>query len=237
MSIDTPKTSTEIAVEQRYQEVLGEGPRIEPLAVDQLSDDLLVMIDNMISVNEAINAREQSNLINVRTQSDAIGAEEHTRAAIASLPEIMRTMLRHPDLFACQTSIGIQLLGKGALPPRERELAVLRIGWLCQAPYEWGEHVNVAKNAGLTGDEIERITMGSMALEWSVLDRAILKAVEELHDGAAISSQTWSELAECFDEKQLIELPILVGQYQTIAYYQNSLRLRLHEGNQGLRAR
>lgn len=29
----------------------------------------------------------------------------------------------------------------------------------------------------------------------------------------------------------------VVGQYQTVAYYQNSLKLRLHEGNPGLRAR
>lgn len=29
----------------------------------------------------------------------------------------------------------------------------------------------------------------------------------------------------------------VVGQDQTVAYYQNSLKLRLHEGNPGLRAR
>lgn len=34
-----------------------------------------------------------------------------------------------------------------------------------------------------------------------------------------------------------IELPVVVGQYQTVAYYQNSLKLRLHDGNPGLLAR
>jgi hypothetical protein len=52
-----------------------------------------------------------------------------------------------------------------------------------------------------------------------------------------ISDATWGMLARRLDERQLIELPIVVGQYQTVAYYQNSLRLRLHTGNLGLKAR
>src|SRR3546814_8631597 len=77
--------------------------------------------------------------------SDQAAADE-MGARVANLPEIVRTMLRHPELFARQTDVGIQLLARGALTPRDRELAVLRIGWLCQAPYEFGEHVYVAKS-------------------------------------------------------------------------------------------
>jgi alkylhydroperoxidase family enzyme len=158
-------------------------------------------------------------------------------ALVANLPEIVRTMLRHPELFARQTDIGIQLLGQGALSARDRELAVLRIGWLCKAPYEWGEHVHVAKKVGITSDEIERITIGSAAPEWCEHEQAILRAVEELHANAIISDATWATLAKRLDDRQLIELPIVIGQYQTVAYYQNSLKLRLHEGNLGLKAR
>lgn len=153
------------------------------------------------------------------------------------MPEIVRTMLRHGDLFATQADIGIQLLGRGTLNPRHREIAVLRIGWLCQAPYEWGEHVIVAKKVGLTSEDIERITIGSAADGWTPLERAILRATEELYEQAMISDETWAVLAAGLSDVQLIELPILVGQYQAVAYYQNSLRLRLHDGNAGLSAR
>ena len=61
--------------------------------------------------------------------------------------------------------------------------------------------------------------------------------LHELHGDSMISDATWSALAKRLDERQLIELPIIVGQYQTVAYYQNSLRLRLHTGNLGLKAR
>lgn len=215
----------------------GVEPRISPLEVDEMTDDLLQIVTRMIEVNLAIGSRDQEMLSELMSVPDASPAAEDTSALIANLPEIVRTMLRHPELFARQTDIGIQLLGRGALSGRDRELAVLRIGWLCRAPYEWGEHVHVAKKVGITSEEIERITQGSAAPEWCEHERAILRAVEELYANAVISDETWAILAKRLDDRQLIELPIVIGQYQTVAYYQNSLKLRLHEGNLGLKAR
>jgi alkylhydroperoxidase family enzyme len=120
---------------------------------------------------------------------------------------------------------------------RYRELAILRIAWLCQAPYEWGEHVLVGKRFGLTSEDIARVIDGPNAEGLEPHDGAILQAVDELHRDAMISDATWSRLSQRLDERQLIELPIVVGQYQAVAYYQNSLRLRLHTGNDGLKAR
>ena len=60
---------------------------------------------------------------------------------------------------------------------RERELAVLRVAWLCRAPYEWGEHVELAKLCGVSAEEIERVTQGSSAAGWSDHECALLLAV------------------------------------------------------------
>ena len=120
---------------------------------------------------------------------------------------------------------------------RDRELAILRVGWLSQAPFEWGSHVKISKRIGVTAEEIERVTEGSSAPGWSKRDRAILRAVEELHFDSMVTDETWADLQEFFNDKKLIELLILVGQYKTVAYYQNSLRLPMAEGNLGLLAR
>jgi alkylhydroperoxidase family enzyme len=219
--------------ERREALVRGDGPRIQPLEVDELTADLLKIVTRMEQVNAALGSREREAL----TELIADPAASTAAAAVANLPEIIRTMLRHPDLFARHADIGIQLLSEGALSQRDRELAILRTGWLCQAPYEWGEHVLVAKRVGLTSEEIERITLGSAAPGWSEPDQAIVRAAEELYEDAMISDATWAMLSKRLDERQLIELPILIGQYQAVAYYQNSLRLRLHNGNLGLKAR
>jgi hypothetical protein len=86
----------------------------------------------------------------------------------------------------------------------------------------------------LTDEEIERCTRGSTAEGWSEHERAVLKAVEELHASHMISDETWAVLARSWEDKQLTEFPILVGAYTMTAMQQNSLRYRLADNNPGL---
>src|SRR6056297_2429165 len=89
---------------------------------------------------------------------------------------VFRTMAQHPDLARRWMVFANHILGKSALPPRERELAILRTGWLCDSQYEWAQHVVIGGDAGLTVDEIDRIGSGPDAEGWSDLDRLILTA-------------------------------------------------------------
>lgn len=146
---------------------------------------------------------------------------------------IFRTLARHPGLFRKWMPFGGKLLN-GKLPARERELAILRVGWLCRSDYEWGQHVPIGRRAGLTAEEITRISAGAGAPGWSDLDRAILSATDELHDDSCISDATWARLAEEFDDKQLIELVMCVGHYHLVSFALNTLGVQREEGVVGL---
>lgn len=196
--------------EQRHAQVLATGPRIEAIPNDQI---------------------DQKSWDLVNTLRQAAGAPPTD-----DMPAFMRLMAKHPALFRRQMEMG-SVLFKGRISPRERELAVLRISWLAGAAFEWGEHVEIGKRAGLSAEEIERVTQGSSATAWSVHEAAILRAVEELLSDYAISDPTWAILARLWDEQQLIELPMMVGQYLTTAFLLNSLHVQLGAGNQGLAQR
>ena len=142
-----------------------------------------------------------------------------------------------PAFFAGFMDLGIAIAASCALPTRWRELLVLRTAWLCAAPYAWGEHVVIARDHGLDADDIERVTMGSVAPEWNDEDRALLRAAEELHADATIEDATWQALARFLDERQLLEVPIVVGHYHTTAYLQNAVRVALNDYNPGLSSR
>ncbi|MEI4884324.1 carboxymuconolactone decarboxylase family protein, partial [Klebsiella pneumoniae] len=81
--------------------------------------------------------------------------------------------------------------------------------------------------------EIERVTKGPEAPGWNEHDRALLRAVDELHRDSMISDATWNTLAKTLNEAQMLEVPMLIGQYQAGAYVHNSLRLHLRPGNPG----
>jgi alkylhydroperoxidase family enzyme len=148
--------------------------------------------------------------------------------------EINGVMLHDPELLRQFRTMMPFFMIDGLLSPRDRELAILRLAWLRQLPFVWGEHVVIGKRIGLTADEIERVTQGSTADGWSGHERAVVLATEELVANAMISDQTWAILAKTLTEGQLVELPVLVGQYQTMGFFQNCMRIRLWEGNEGL---
>ena len=149
----------------------------------------------------------------------------------------LEILIRHAELYKAHMEVAKQYLSDCEMDIRDRELAILRIAWLSRAPFEWGSHVKIGKRNGITSEEIEQLIEGSSAPGWSKRDRAIVRAVEELHSDSMISDDTWSDLQEVYNDKKLIEVVILAGQYKTVAYYQNSLRLPLPEGNLGLSAR
>ena len=139
------------------------------------------------------------------------------------VPRIFRTLVRHPKLLKRWMVFGNHILAKSTLPPRERELLILRIGWLCKAEYEFGQHVRIGRSAGLSDEEIERVGAGPDAPGWSSADATLLRAVDELHSDAFISDATWQELAQRYEVQQLMDLVFTVGQYNMLAMALNSL--------------
>ncbi|MDG2332613.1 MAG: carboxymuconolactone decarboxylase family protein [Myxococcota bacterium] len=143
---------------------------------------------------------------------------------------IFRTLARHPELAKRWLVFANHVLGKSTFPARERELVILRMGWLCQAGYEWGQHVLIGRASGLTDEEIERIADGPEAEGWSDADRWLLRATDELRSDAFLSDPTWQALAEIYSEQQLMDLIFTAGQYNLVSMVLNSVGVQPDAG-------
>ena len=143
---------------------------------------------------------------------------------------VLTTILRHPVLFRRWMPLSGTLLYGSLLPPRDRELLILRTASNCHADYEWAHHAVLGREAGLTDEEIERLRGGPIDESWSGDDALVLTAADELHHGSHITDETWAALAARYDEKQQIELPMLVGQYHMVAFVLNSLGIEIEPG-------
>ncbi|MCU1683811.1 MAG: carboxymuconolactone decarboxylase [Amycolatopsis sp.] len=143
---------------------------------------------------------------------------------------VITTFLRHPQLLRQWMPLSGGLLYGSLLPHRDRELLILRTASTCHADYEWAHHVVIGKQAGLTDEEIKRVRNGPADDSWSNDDAVLLTAADELHHNSHISDTTWAALAARYNEKQLIEVPILVGQYHMVAFALNSFGVELEPG-------
>ncbi len=146
---------------------------------------------------------------------------------------IFATLAHHPKLLKRWLVFANHILSKSSLPPREREMAILRIGWLCRAEYEWGQHVQIAKRSGLSDAEIARISAGPAAPGCTPAEAALLRAVDELHRDAVIGETTWATLSAHFDTQQLLDLVFTVGNYNLVSMALNTLGVRLDAGIPG----
>ena len=158
---------------------------------------------------------------------------EEVRLPNAEAVNIFATLVRHPGLYRRWMPFAGKLLA-GKLPARDRELLILRSARRCTSSYEWGQHVRLAKQAGISAEEIDRVAAGPDASGWDPFDRTLLTAVDELHDDACLTDATWATLASRYDERQMIELPMLVGQYHMLAFALNSLGVQREPGVPGL---
>jgi alkylhydroperoxidase family enzyme len=143
---------------------------------------------------------------------------------------IFSTLAHHPKLLKRWAAFGGTLLFGGQLPARDRELLILRTALLCDAEYEWGQHVGMALGAGVTEAEIEQVHTQGASGQWSETDRALLTAADELHTSAHITDGTWKTLAGTYDYQQLIEICMVIGQYHMVAFTLNSLGVEAEPG-------
>ncbi len=123
----------------------------------------------------------------------------------------------HPELTRAFNTFNGHILFGTTLTARQRELLVLRVGAVRQCEYEWLQHVVLARDAGLTDDEILRVGDGPDAPGWDELEAALLRAADELLTDAKVGDATWSILAGHLDRPQLLDVVFTVGAYDLVA--------------------
>lgn len=180
-----------------------DGPRVEPLPAEAAQA-------SMSAITEAVSTVQEGPVLN-----------------------IFRTLQHHPKLTEAWGEFGRYILTDSTLPPRHREMAMLRIGWLCQSDYEFGQHARIARDIGMTNAEILAITKGPQDPAWTDFERALLKGVDELHAEALISDATWAALSKQYSVQQMMDYIFTVGQYNLVSMALNSLGVEREEGVDG----
>ncbi len=143
---------------------------------------------------------------------------------------IFKTLTHHPDLMRRWMVFANHILFKSTLPLRERELVILRIGYLCNAGYEWGQHVQIARRSGMSDEEILSTKSGPETSGITERDKLLMQATDELHAACHISDETWAALSEHLDKKQLMDLVFTIGQYNLVSMALNTFGVQPDAG-------
>ncbi|MBN8844848.1 MAG: carboxymuconolactone decarboxylase family protein [Sphingomonadales bacterium] len=181
------------------------APRIEPVDLDRLDADQRAALEPFL-------------------------ASDGGRVGGGRILNIFRTLAHAPKALTAFLGWGNYILSRrSALSPRDRELVILRTGYNCRSGYEWTQHKRIGLDSGLTADEIERIKGGPDADGWSAIDRAMLRATDELTTDHFVSDASWTALAPLGDKGRM-DLVMTVGQYTQVSMMLNSFGIQVEDG-------
>lgn len=142
---------------------------------------------------------------------------------------IFKVLAHHPKLVKRWTPFAGHILGKQTLPFRDRELLILRIGWLNQAEYEFAQHELIAKRGGVSDADIACVKEGPKAAGWSDKEAALMQAVDDLFESSVVSDATWAALAKSYSTEQLMDAVFTIGQYNLVSWALNSFGVPLDD--------
>ncbi|MBB6427548.1 carboxymuconolactone decarboxylase family protein [Sphingopyxis sp. JAI128] len=180
-------------------------PRIEPVDLDRLDADQRVALEPFL-------------------------ASDGGKVGGGKILNIFRTLAHAPKALTAFLGWGNYILSRrNALSPRDRELVILRTGYNCRSGYEWTQHKRIGLDCGLTEDEIARIKAGPDAEDWTELDRAMLRATDELTTNHFVTNASWAALAPLGDKGRM-DLVMTVGQYTQVSMILNSFGVQVEDG-------
>jgi AhpD family alkylhydroperoxidase len=147
------------------------------------------------------------------------------RVTRTSPPALFLILGRHRKLFRGWLRFAARLMPGGLLARRETELVILRVAHTRKCAYEFQHHARLARRAGVREVEVASLTDDAIGADWSLREQAILEATDQLLSCRDIDGSTWDTLSAWLDEREIVELIMLVGHYDMLATTITALRI------------
>jgi len=160
-------------------------------------------------------------------------AREAMRDKPHNAVNVVATMGHHPQLAKALRGLTQLVLYEASVPRRQRELVILRMGWNCQARYEFGQHTLMARDNGVSEAEIHAVTRPLVSHAWGREDRVLLQMVDDLYTDDCVSDGTWEELASLWSTPEIMEFLTSALTYRVVSGFLNSFGVELDDGVPG----
>lgn len=133
----------------------------------------------------------------------------------AKQENLYRALAHSPDLLRAWMAFAWALREHEATPRQLRELMILRTAALQQAPYEWHQHRRMAREAGVTEEEVAELPMWRTSSAFGPAERAALALTDAIADGR-VPAEVNDEVDRYFDHAQRVELTLTAAFYSMV---------------------
>lgn len=137
------------------------------------------------------------------------------------LSALDRLLLHSPPVAEGWNALLGALRGATTLPADLRELVVLRVAVLNDAAFEWVSHEPIARRAGLAELQLQALRRPDAAAEpvWAPLQAAVLAFTDASTRDVVVPEEVFAGVREHLDDRQVVELTVLVGGYAMVSRF------------------
>jgi alkylhydroperoxidase family enzyme len=129
---------------------------------------------------------------------------------------IHRTVANAPNLLRRFLSLADELRNGTQLDPRLRELALMTVGRIGNAEYEFVHHWNISLKVGVKREQLERLAEFETAPVFNDQERAVMRYAAEVTTNIKVSDATFEALRGFLDNRKITELAMNVAFYNAV---------------------
>lgn len=132
---------------------------------------------------------------------------------------IFRTLAHTPNLLRRFLALGGEMRNGTALDPKLRELALMTVGRLTNAEYEFTHHWNLSLRVGVRHEQLEHLAEFEKSPLFNEQERAVMRYAAEATQNVKVSDATFDALRKFLDTRRLMDL------VQNVAFYNMVVRV------------
>lgn len=140
---------------------------------------------------------------------------------------LYKIMAHSPQVGYQFLRLGNAILFNGVVPPNLRELAILRVGHINQAVYEYTKHVPIALRVGVRQAQIDALPQWEDSIEFSNIEKAILRYTDEETLNIRVKEETFAAVRAILSEEGVVELTTAIGYYGMVCRILETLQVEL----------
>lgn len=129
---------------------------------------------------------------------------------------VHRTVANAPNLLRQFLGLANELRNGTQLDPKLRELALMTVGRLTGAEYEFVHHWNIALKVGVRRDQLEQLAAYAASPAFNDQERAVMRYAEEATRNVRVSELTFEALRDFLDNRRIMELVMNVAFYNSV---------------------
>jgi alkylhydroperoxidase family enzyme len=142
---------------------------------------------------------------------------------------IFRTMGHSPQLLHQFMRLGSDIRYKTRLDARLRELAILTVGRLANAPYEYVHHIAIGRRVGISQEQIEGLPVWERHPAFSDQERAVIRYAEAVTREIRVSDEIFDAVRAFLDDEQMVELTMSIAFYNMVVRFLEPMQVELEE--------